>query len=189
MRRYTIGVVGDVHLSARKRKLTVALGRRLIDENYRIVSGGPEDLARALAEGARSSARYHEGDLVTVLPGFDPSEAEGYSDITIATGIDLARNLIVANSDAVVAMGGGAGTLSEIAFAWTLKRLILAYRVDGWSGRLAGIRIDSRRRYPGLRDDRVIPVESADEVVRHLKELLPRYNRRHTGIKVRKEGN
>lgn len=95
--------------------------------------------------------------------------------------------MLVANSDAVIAVGGGAGTLSEIAFAWSLKRLVLGYRMDGWSGKLAGTRIDSRSRYPNLPDDQVYPVDNADEVIRYLAELLPKYRRRHTRIVVRKE--
>lgn len=187
MRRLTIAVVGDVHLDAAKRKLAVDLGRHLVDSNYRIVSGGLGDLPKALAEGARRSPRYRDGDLIAILPGFDPSAADEYSDITIATGIDHARNLIVANSDAVIVLGGGAGTLSEAALAWALKRLILAYRVDGWSGKLAGTRIDSRVRYPNLPDDQIYPVNKAEEVVQRLTRLMPKYTRRHTRIVVREE--
>ena len=43
------------------------------------------------------------------------------------------RNALVANSEAVVAVGGGAGTLSEIAFAWQFNRLILAVGGEGQS--------------------------------------------------------
>jgi len=186
-RRCMIGVVGDVQLDAAKKKLATKLGRRLVDANYRIVSGGHGDLPRALAQGARSSPAYRDGDLITILPGFDPSVADGYSDITIATGIDHARNLIVANSDAVIALGGAAGTLSEIAFAWALKRLVLAYRVDGWSGKLAGTQVDQRVRYPEVPDDKVYPIDSAEDALRLLAELLPRYNSRHTRIEVKKE--
>src|SRR5271157_2986637 len=136
MRRPAIGVIGDAHLDSEKTGLAVALGEKLVNSGYRIVTGGHGDLARAIAKGARLSIQYHEGDLITILPGYDPSVAEDYSDIIIATGIDHARNLVIANSDAVIALGGGAGTLSEIAFAWALKRLILAYKVNGWSGKL-----------------------------------------------------
>ena len=187
MSRYIIAVVGDVHLGPRKRGLATALGRGLVDHNYRILSGGHGDLAMALSAGARKSPKYRDGDLIAILPGFDPSVASRYSDISIATGIDHARNLVVANSDAVVALGGGAGTLSEMAFAWALKRLILAYRVDGWSGKLAGSRIDSRTRYPGIPDDQVYPVDGTDDVILYLSQLLPKYDKRHTGIRVREE--
>jgi uncharacterized protein (TIGR00725 family) len=191
MRRYAIGIVGDSDMGGKgseKWDISVSLGRHLVDEGYRIISGGHGDLARALAEGARGSKQYRDGDLIAILPGFDPSVADGYSDITIATGFDHARNLIIANSDAVVAIGGGAGTLSEIAFAWSLKRLVMAYRnLDGWSGRLAGTRIDPRRRYPDVPGDQVYPIDTAEDVVRCLRELLPRYNQRHPGIVIPKD--
>jgi uncharacterized protein (TIGR00725 family) len=69
--------------------------------------------------------------LLAILPGFDPTIAQEYADITIATGLDQARNLIIVNSDAIIAIGG-AGTLSEIAYAWSLKRLIIAFDLPDW---------------------------------------------------------
>ena len=189
MPRSLIAVVGDTRIKRGSEKWKVAweLGKRLTDEGYLIVTGGLGDLPKALAEGARSSSRYREGCLIALLPGFDPRVARAEVDVPIATGLDQARNMLVANSDAVIAVGGGAGTLSEIAFAWSLKRLVLGYRMDGWSGKLAGTRIDSRSRYPNLPDDQVYPVDNADEVIRYLAELLPKYRRRHTRIVVRKE--
>ena len=64
----------------------------------------------------------------------------------IRDGLDHARNTLVANADAVIAVGGGAGTLSEIAFAWMFKRLIVAVRGLGWADRVADQRIDARVR-------------------------------------------
>ncbi|MBP5475701.1 MAG: acyl-CoA synthetase, partial [Methanomicrobium sp.] len=96
--------------------------------------------------------------------------------------LDMARHTIIVNSDAVVAIGGGAGTLSEIAFAWQLYRLIIGYRIGGWSGKLADTRIDWRVRYPDIPDDRVYGVDSVDEVTEHLNRLLPLYNIRHKSI-------
>ena len=187
MRRFVIGVVGDARIGerSRKHKLAISLGRSLIDKNYRIVTGGVGDLPYAISLGARSSSNYHDGDLIGILPGFDPSVAEDYCDITIATGMDQARNMIIANCDAVVAIGGGAGTLSEIAYAWSLKRLILSYRIDGWSKKLADKRIDSRVRYKEIVRDRIYPVDSSEDVIRLLAKWLPKYTRRHREVKVR----
>ena len=86
------------------------------------------------------------------------------ADIVIATGLDIYRNVIVANSDAVIAVGGGAGTLAEMSNAWPLKRLMIAFsNVDGWSGKVADTRLDHRIRYPEIEEDRVFGVTSADE--------------------------
>lgn len=75
-----------------------------------------------------------------MLPSYDPSDEGSSADIVIATGLDHARNILVANSDGVIAIGGGAGTLSEIAMAWALKRPIVALKVSGWSGKLAELK-------------------------------------------------
>ena len=55
-------------------------------------------------------------------------------DFVIPSGLDQVRNSIVAYADAVVAIGGGAGKMSEVCLAWIYKRLVVALRVPGWSG-------------------------------------------------------
>src|SRR2546428_12864236 len=66
------------------------------------------------ARGARSAG----GLTIGLLPGEDPSEANEYIDVAIASGLGHARNAILARTaDGVVALGGGLGTLSEIALA------------------------------------------------------------------------
>src|SRR3546814_18376895 len=69
---------------------------------------------------------YLDGAGIGILPGTNPGQANPYVDIAIPTGSDHGRNLVVAQSEAVIAIGGGAGTLSEIAFAWIHRRLIIA---------------------------------------------------------------
>jgi len=185
-----VAVVGDTHLDSRGRKfaLAVVLGKALVDTDYRIVTGGLGDLPKALAKGARKSNRYSDGSLIAILPSYDPSTAGSVADIVVATGLDHARNLLVANSDAVIAIGGGAGTLSEIALAWALKRLIIAFRVPGWSGKVAGLRIDDRIRYPEIKDDRVYEADSVPKAIETLNTLLSKYNMRHSRIFVGRKG-
>ncbi len=184
MTRPLIAVIGDRSIpeSDRRRALAIELGKALISKGYTVLTGGIGDLARCVAVGARSSDKYREGALVAVLPGFDPTPAANAADTVLATGLDHARNLIVSNSDAVVAIGGGAGTLSELAYAWALHRLVIAYRVAGWSGRLAGTRVDNRIRYPEIHDDQVYGVDDASGVIALLGDLLKLYRRRHTMI-------
>lgn len=100
----------------------------------------------------------------------------------IPTGLDHGRNLVVAQSDAIIAIGGGAGTLSEMALAWIHRRLIIALRCGGWSERLANQRIDERIRYKELTEDRVFAADSAEEALRLLVDWLPRYTKRHVRI-------
>jgi len=161
------------------------LSEKLTTAGYRITTGGLGDLPKAVAKGARKSPSYADGTLIAILPGFDPKLAEDYADIVIATGMDQARNIIMANSDAVIAIGGGAGTLSEIAHAWSLKRLIIAFELPGWSNSLGDIKIDSRTRYPEIPADKGYKVTNCDEALNTLKRYLPKYNRRHCAISVK----
>ena len=74
-------------------------------------------------EHAARGARAAGGLTVGLLPGEDTDEANPYIDIAIATGLGHARNAIVAlTADGVVALGGGLGTLSEIALAVRNRR-------------------------------------------------------------------
>jgi hypothetical protein len=75
----------------------------------------------------------------------------------IGTEVGHARNVInVLSSDAVIAIGGGAGTLSEICFAWIHTRPIFILRgFGGWSDRLGDKPLDARREAPIFRCDSV----------------------------------
>jgi predicted Rossmann-fold nucleotide-binding protein len=85
------------------------------------------------------------------------------------------RNALIAHADALVAVGGGAGTLSEIALAWVHRRLVIAFRLPGWSGRVADAPLDDRRRFDTISDDRVFGVDTAQEAVAVLRENLDAY--------------
>ena len=191
MNKYIISVIGDTHMELGSAKCIIAeeLGEKLTDAHYRIMTGGLGDLPKALAIGARKSPNYSDGTLISILPGFDPAVAQEYADITIATGLDQARNLIIANSDAIIAVGGGAGTLSEIAYAWSLKRLILAFDLPGWSSSLSGQRIDQRQRYPDIPEDQIYKVTTSAEAMEKLRLYLPKYTKRHNHIQVKTNQN
>jgi len=182
-KRPLVSVVGDACLDENSEKYLIAkeLGAALIAERYRLVTGGLAGVMEAASKGAFESPKHQDGDVIAILPGTDPDHANQYADIRIATGFDTARNLIIANSDAVIAVGGGGGTLSEMAVAWAHGRLVIGYRVEGWSGKLADQRIDSRIRYPDIPDDRVYGVSSVEEALSYLK-LIPLYTKRHGGI-------
>lgn len=181
-----VSIIGDAVVAddGNKKKFAYEMGKALVDNGYRVVSGGMGGVMQAAFEGARSSEFYQEGDTVAILPYFDRSRSNGYADIVIATGLDIYRNIIVANSDAVIAVGGGAGTLCELSTAWTLKRLILAYEDgDGWSAKVAGERLDYRIRYEEIEEDKVFGVKTADEAIAILERYIGQYDRWHEGIK------
>ncbi len=181
-----VSIIGDAVADKHGDKcaFAYAMGRALIDNGYRVVSGGMGGVMQAAFEGARSSPFYQEGDTVAISPFYDRNKTNGLADIVIATGLDIYRNIIVANSDAVIAVGGGAGTLSELATAWTMKRLMIAYQdADGWSGKVAGQRLDYRIRYEEIEEDKVFGVKTADEAIAILEKYIAQYNGAHEGIK------
>lgn len=186
-RRGLIAVIGDAQVLAgsEKDRLAEEVGRALVDGGYRVLTGGLGGVMESACRGARTSPSYTPGDTVGVLPGHDPSEANAYIDIALASGLDHVRNAVVAHADAIIAIGGGAGTMSEICLAWIYKRLIIGLRVDGWSGRIAGQRMDERIRYPDEPDDCVFAADSAKEVLSLLKDKLVRYDRQHHGVRRR----
>ena len=179
-----ISLVGDrnVEEGSRKQNLAIEISKALIDNGYRVLTGGVGTFSNAVYKGALKSEQYIEGSVISIVPGFDPTIAYGSSDIQIATGLDEYRNVITANCDAVVAIGGGAGTLSEISFAWSLKRLIICVNVDGGSKELSGRKIDDRIRYPDIMEDQCFPADNATDVIYILSKYISLYNKRHHGI-------
>jgi hypothetical protein len=183
--RKIVTVIGDSTVSQESKEYELAfqVGKALIESGYRIQSGGLGGVMEAVFAGAHSSDRYIDGDTIAIMPSFDKSKANAYADIIIPTGLDVMRNAIVANADAVVAIGGGAGTLSEMAIAWSLYRLVIGFKnVKGWSSKLADKPIDARNRYD-FPDDQVYGVETVEEMIQVLKDKIDKYNRVHHGVR------
>jgi len=183
MRKITIGIIGDAGIDRDSSiyKLSEQLGKALIDNGFRIVSGGMTGIMEAVAKGAKQSEKYYDGLCIGILPTFDPEISNKYLDVVIATGLDTYRNAIVANSDVVVAIGGRAGTLSEMAFAWTFKRMLIAYNVEGWSGKLAGTRLDDRKRVE-WEGDIIFKVNNEEEVISIINAHYHHYQNRYKGL-------
>lgn len=109
------------------------VGRRLAEAGFTVVCGGLGGVMEAAARGAAAAG----GDVIGVIPGDDPAGANPHCTHVVASGVGYARNLaVVASGDAVIAIGGEWGTLSEIAFARRLDRPVVALAT--WSVRGVG---------------------------------------------------
>ena len=154
-RRSVIAVIGDGDAPVQTAAIARQVGRGIVGRGWRLVTGGLGGVMEAASRGAREAEAYREGDVLGVLPTGDAASANSFVDIAVPTNMGYARNtIIVTMADVVVAVGGGAGTLTEIAMAWQLGRPIVALcsgpdgEVAGWSHRLGGERIDGRPRAP-----------------------------------------
>ncbi|HET6439572.1 MAG TPA: TIGR00725 family protein [Anaeromyxobacter sp.] len=174
---------GDALPGSETWRLAEGLGRALAEAGYVVLTGGLGGVMEAASAGARRAEGRAPGSIVGLLPGDDPGEGNQYLDLAIPTGLGHLRNALVARADAVVAVGGGAGTLSELALAWVSHRMVLAYRVKGWSGRLAGTRLDERVRFAEIPDDQVFGVDGAAEAVTLLSARLPEYRQARRALR------
>lgn len=173
-----IAIIGSRELSPDSLSLLKALAFELVSKGYRTVTGGLGTLQQAIHEGAKSNPQHTDCDTIVLLPGFDPKPALSYADVIIPTGLDAYRNALVANSEVVVAIGGGAGTLSEIAFAWQFKRPIIAIGKEGWADRLAGESLDHRQ------SSKIIDCTSSlvEEIVLQISNQIANQSKWHKGI-------
>jgi hypothetical protein len=120
-----IGVIGAGGCSGEVQKIAEEVGREIAKKGAILICGGLGGVMEASARGAKAEG----GITVGILPGFDPSDANPFIDIKIITGLSHARNvLIVRSSDALIAVSGGYGTLSEIAIALKLQKPVVGLK-------------------------------------------------------------
>jgi len=120
-----IGVIGGSEASEELLRLAERVGSLIASEGCVLVCGGLGGVMEAAAKGAKSAG----GLTVGVLPGGSRSDANPYIDIAIATNMGHARNAIIAHtSDALIAVGGRYGTLSEISFGLALGKRVVSLK-------------------------------------------------------------
>lgn len=96
-----------------------AVGRLLAAAGHTLVCGGMGGVMAAACRGAHAAG----GETIGILPGDDVAAANEHVTTPIATGLGHARNVLVPmNGDAVVAIAGSGGTLSELGFARVYDR-------------------------------------------------------------------
>jgi uncharacterized protein (TIGR00725 family) len=117
-----VAVIGPGEASRDELHSAESVGAGLAAAGAVVVTGGLGGVMEAACRGARS----RRGRTVGLLPGEDRDAANGWVEIAVATGLGELRNgLVVRAADAVVAVGGGHGTLSEIALALKLGRPVV----------------------------------------------------------------
>jgi uncharacterized protein (TIGR00725 family) len=120
-----VAVVGAGDATETEREHARAAGRRLAEAGAIVVCGGRGGVMEAACEGAREAG----GTTVGILPGHSRAEANRFVAVAIPTGMGEMRNVLITRSaDALVAVGGAWGTLSEIALALKAGKPVFGVR-------------------------------------------------------------
>jgi uncharacterized protein (TIGR00725 family) len=143
LRRQQVSIIGSSEADAAMLQLAEQAGAVVAKLGFALVTGGRDGIMAASSKGCAEAG----GIVLAVVPGTSMNEANEHTHYVIPTGLGWARNVITAIAgDIIVVIGGAAGTLSEIAFAWMYDRPIISLSASGgWAKELAGRKIDHRR--------------------------------------------
>jgi uncharacterized protein (TIGR00725 family) len=145
-----IGVIGGAVCSPELYEIACDVGREIATNGFALVCGGLGGVMEAACQGAKKAG----GITIGLLPTSNKGDANPYCDLVIPTGLGHARNVLVVHaSDALIAVDGEAGTLSEIAIALKIGKPIVG--IKSWK-----------------LDGRVPQTERGDEAVAMLMEML-----------------
>jgi uncharacterized protein (TIGR00725 family) len=127
-RKLQIAVIGDNNPPPEVMRWAEEIGRRIAEHDAVVVCGGLGGVMAAAAQGAAAVG----GLTVGILPSYDAATANPAISVTVVSGMGHGRNVLVAASgDAVIALPGSYGTLSEVALALKLGRTVIG--LQAWS--------------------------------------------------------
>ncbi len=122
-RKPVIAVIGAGRCTPKQKTQAAEIGRYIAEQGGIIVCGG----LGGVMEGAARGAREAGGTTIGILPGESKSGANPYIDIAIPTGMNEARNILVVRAaDAVIALPGRFGTLTEMGFTLILGKPLVS---------------------------------------------------------------
>jgi uncharacterized protein (TIGR00725 family) len=126
-----VAVVGAGDAVGDQLALAAEVGRLLGERDAVVVCGGLGGVMEAACRGAKEGG----GATLGILPGLERSDANAYVDVAVPTGMGEARNaLVVRAADALIAVAGGYGTLSEVALALKTGKPVVglgSFELDG----------------------------------------------------------
>jgi len=158
-------IIGDSTADQEKYDFACLVGKILADNNITLITGGRGGVMEAASKGAFESG----GITVGILPSNDPDDANEWCTISIPTGMGHARNALTSMSaDFIIAIGGGAGTLTEIGFGWIYEKPIIAItKFGGWAKQTGNTQLDARRM------DKIFEVSTLEELREVISQLVP----------------
>ena len=163
MRYHQIAVIGYDEDSCTDvaRKIAYETGKEIAKAGSVLLSGGLGGVMLEACKGAKD----HNGTTVGIIPQNEFYFANKYCDIVICSSIGFARNFIIASSaDGIIIVGGGAGTLNELAIAYINKKKIVALTESG------GIAYQYAGKY--IDDRKIVKILSANDPKDAVSKLL-----------------
>ncbi len=161
-----VAVIGSSEADGEMLKIAEQAGAVIARLGAAMVTGGRGGIMAAASKGCAEAG----GTVLAVTPYTDMDDVNDHTHYHIPTGMGWARNAITGIAgDVVLVIGGAAGTLSEIAYAWMHDRPIIALSCcEGWSRRIAGQAVDHRR------SDVVVDCKTIAELAAALQAHLPK---------------
>jgi uncharacterized protein (TIGR00725 family) len=173
-RRLQIGVIGSAGKEEYKRgggssytvlKIAREIGSLLAQKDIVLVTGGKGGVMEAAAKGAKEA----NGLTIGIVKGTQRFVSNKYIDIEVISGMageGLDELLLVQMCDALIVLGGGAGTLQELAIAYRNRKPIVVLRNSGgWADKLAGEFLDQRETI------KIDVVETLEQAISKVVEL------------------
>ncbi len=162
LRKPIVAVIGAASASVEEQEIAEEVGRRLAEAGAVLACGGRGGVMEAACRGAHKAG----GLTVGILPGTDPDEGNPYLSLALPTGLGQARNaVVILAAEAVIAIGGGHGTLSEIGHTLKAGRPFVGLRT--W---------EANRR--GSSDSEIPVAPTAQEAVERMLEAIKKQRSR-----------
>lgn len=153
-----VAVVGSGVATPEEERAAEAVGLALAEAGCVVVCGGLGGVMAAACRGAKAAG----GTTVGILPGDDRREANPWVDVAVPTGMGEARNaIVVRTADALIAVGGEFGTLSEIALALKLGKPVAG--LDTWTVQRERLSLDPVLRVRDPADAVRLVLERTDD--------------------------
>lgn len=124
-----ISIIGSSQANQQEKSDALKVGKLLGNHDATLICGGRGGVMKYSCKGIQESQK---GLAIGILPGSDESKGNQFLDVRITTGIGNARNIaVVLSGEAIIAIGGGHGTLSELAYSFKYGKSI--FGVDSWN--------------------------------------------------------
>lgn len=158
-----IAVIGSSSADEKMIGIAADVGAEIAKQNLVLLIGEYAGIMEASARGAKEAG----GTIIGIMRG-EKEETAAFIDIQIPTGIGRSRSDILINScDGVIAIGGSAGTLKEIAYAYKIgKPIVVIKGSGGWADKLADSYLDEKKTI------KIVGAKTAKEAVDVLMEQI-----------------